>query len=68
MNTLNDSYLLAHALELRLLLAVLVIGVSVAAIKVSLFVAGVAAPLLAKVKNLGASRLSTGAYSAVGAR
>lgn len=67
MNTLNDSYLLAHALELRLLLAVLVISVSVAAIKITQFVASVAGPLLTKVKHLGAGRGSTGAYTAVGA-
>jgi len=68
MNSITDSYLIAHSLELRLLLALLVIVISVLAIKVSLFVARIAGPLLAKSGSTGSGHLPTSVYSAVGTR
>jgi hypothetical protein len=64
MNTITDSYLIAHAFELRLLMALIVILASISAIKIAVFISSVSAPLLVKIRTLGLGRLSPSAYSA----
>jgi len=68
MSHITDTYLFAHAFELRLLVAVAVLPVTYAAIQIALFVARSAGSLLAKFNEIGASSVSTGAYSAATAR
>jgi hypothetical protein len=63
MNTITDSYLIAHAFELRLLMALIVILASISAIKIAVFISSVSA-LLVKITTLGLGRLSPSAYSA----
>ena len=64
MPTITDNFLMAHALELRLLLAVTVIPATYAAIQIVSFIARVAA----KFKHAGTNDESLSAYSAAGAR
>lgn len=68
MNHVTDTYLLAHALELRLLVAVMVLPVTYAAIQLASFIARSAGSILAKFNAIGATTVATGNYSAVGAR
>ena len=68
MNHVTDTYLLAHALELRLLVAVLVFPAMYAAIQLTSFVTRHAEAILAKFNRFGASTVATGNYSAAGAR
>jgi len=68
MTPVTDYYLLAHALEFRLLLALIIVPVTYAAIQSALFVGRTARSVVAKVNSLGSSNGSTAAYSAAGAR
>jgi len=68
MNHITDTYLFAHAFELRLLVAVAVLPVTYAAIQIALFIGRSAESILAKANSAGANPVSTTAYSAAGAR
>ena len=68
MNPIADFDLLSHAFEIRLLLAVIIVPVSYAAIQAVSFLASAATALLAKFNNFGASNVATGAFSTAGAR
>ena len=63
MNDITANFLFAHALELRLLLALIIVPVSYATIQLALFIGRTADYVLTSVSN-GA----TTAYSAAGAR
>ena len=68
MNHITDTYLLANTLELRLLVAVLVLPVTYAAIQLTSFIARGAGAILDKFNSFGANHVATGSYSAAGAR
>ena len=68
MNHITDAALLAHTLELRLLVAVMVLPVTYAAIQLTSFIARRAGSLLAKFNSFGAASVATGNLSAAGAR
>ncbi|MBS1228390.1 MAG: hypothetical protein H6R17_1667 [Proteobacteria bacterium] len=68
MNDITANFLFAHAFELRLLVAVAVLPVSYAAIQIALFIGRAAESILSKFNSAGANSVSTGAYSAAGAR
>lgn len=68
MTHITDTFLFAHAFELRLLLAVLVLLVTYGAIEITSFIARSAGLILAKTKSIGINNGSTGTYSAAGAR
>lgn len=63
MNHISDTYLLTHSLEIRLLLALIIVPVSFVAIETVSYIYDAAKSLLAR-----ASSVSTGAYSAAGVR
>lgn len=63
MNPIADYDLLAHSLEIRLFLALIIVPVSYAAIQTVSFIVRTAGSLLAKFNNVAA-----GAYSTAGAR
>lgn len=66
MNTISDSFFFAHAFEFRLLLALIIVPVTFAAIQFTSLVARMAGSIVAKANR---NRESTaGAFSAVGAR
>ena len=68
MNDITANFLFAHALELRLLLALIIVPVTYATIQIALFVASTARSLLATVNSIGTRDVATAAYSAAGAR
>ena len=63
MNHITDTDLLTHSLEIRLLLALIIVPVSFVAIETASRIYDAAKSLLTK-----ATSVSTGAYSAAGAR
>jgi hypothetical protein len=68
MNHITDTFFVAHAFELRLLAAVMVLPVTYAVIEFTSFIARSAGSILAKANSIGANNVSTAAYSAAGAR
>jgi hypothetical protein len=68
MNDIAANYFFAHALEFRLLLALLIVPVTYATIQTIELAARAAQSILAKVNSVGANHASTAAYSAAGGR
>ena len=68
MNHISDTYVLAHSLEIRFLLALIIVPVSFFAIETASRLYDMAKSLLVKTSRLSANTVSTGAYSAAGAR
>ena len=68
MNHITDTFFVAHAFELRLLAAVMVLPVTYALIEIASFIARSAESILAKANSIGSNNLSTAAFSAAGAR
>lgn len=64
MNPITDSYLFSHALEFRLLLALIIVPLTYAAIQITSFIVRSVGSILTKTNGLG----SSGAYSAAGVR
>ena len=68
MNHISDTYLLTHSLEIRLLLALIIVPVSFVAIETVSRIYDTAKSLFIKASSLNSNTVSTGAYSAAGAR
>ena len=68
MTAFTDYDLLAHSLEIRLFLALIIVPVSYAAIQAVSFIVRSAGSLLAKFNSFGANHVAAGTYSAAGAR
>ncbi|MBS1228389.1 MAG: hypothetical protein H6R17_1666 [Proteobacteria bacterium] len=67
MNPITASYLLAHAFELRLLLALIIVPATYATIQIALLIGRTADQLITKLSSVGIHNVPA-AYSAAGAR
>ena len=68
MNDVTANYLFAHALEFRLLMALLIVPLTYAAIQAIQLIVRAAGSIFAKANSVGANELSTGTYSVAGVR